>query len=522
MKVVMDEVFGESNFVNEVIWKRTGARSGSKSFNHIHDSIFVYTKARPFRFNVQHTPYSDEYLDQFFTGTDPDGTRFRQTILTATGKRSGSSGKPWRGYDPTKAKRHWAVPGFIRAQLNLPEGADTLDALEALDEMGRVLFPKKKGGAPSLKQYEGDLAGVELQSIWSDIRPISAKAKEQQDYPTQKPEALLARLITAFSDEGDLILDCFAGSGTAPAVAEKLGRNWISIDTGKLATYTTQRRLLSLRREVGNSGSSFKPRPFVLQSAGLYDFSSLKDLPASDWRFFALKLFECRDKPHDIGRLRVDGEKGGAPVLVFDWQSDPNTRITEETIDDLHAAVGRFIGPRFYIIAPMLTFDFQQDYIDRGDTRFYALRIPYSVIHELHSHEFTASIQPRGAGQLNELSEAYGFAFSVPPEVEWSASRSADGEHLEIETTSFVSRARIRGSEMHGGLETLAMVLVDRDYDGNTFTLDDAFFGADIESENWVASVPANGIGEQVMTIWIDHHGNEAAVVIPSNDLGSE
>ena len=103
-----------------------------------------------------------------------------------------------------------------------------------------------------------------------------------------------------------------------------------------------------------------------MQNAGLYDFAALKDLPWQDWRFFALQLFECRDKPHSIGKLNLDGLKGTAPVLVYDWKTKPDEMISEETIDDIHSIIGKKIGKKFYIIAPMMAFDFFQDYIDKN------------------------------------------------------------------------------------------------------------------------------------------------------------
>lgn len=523
VKVLLDEIFGEHSFRNEVIWKRTGARSGSNSFNHIHDNIYVYSRSASWTWNVQHTAYTSEYIEDFFTGIDPDGRKFRATILTASGTRSGSSGQTWRGYDPTAAGRHWAIPGYIRPSLDLPPGADTLAALDNLEAIGRVIWPKRKadGSAPSFKQYLDEMAGVELQSIWTDIKPVAAKAREQADYPTQKPEALLARLIRAFTNGDDLVLDCFAGAGTTSAVAEKLGRRWIGIDSGKLAIYKTQRRLLHLHREIGDRGPKLKTRPFVLQNAGLYDFSALRDLPWEDWRFFALRLFEARDRPHSIGRLKLDGERRGGPVLVFDWKASPSAHIGEDTIDDLYAAIGSLLSGPFYIIAPMLTFDFQQDYVDRGDVRFYALRIPYSIVHELHSREFEAVLQARDEAGINAITEAYGFSFIVAPEVHWSVlppEREPDGPIL-LRTDRFISRAKVKGTETHGGKDTLSILLIDVDYQGDVFDLDLAFLGRELEQTDWVATIPRAGVGDRIMAIWIDHHGNEAKSVIPRAEL---
>jgi DNA methylase len=124
-------------------------------------------------------------------------------------------------------------------------------------------------------------------------------------------------LAKAESKAGDLVLDAFAGSGTTCAVAEKLGRRWIGIDCGKLAIYTIQKRMLNLRQDIGNEGQPLKPKPFTLYNAGLYDFSTLKQLPWEAWRFFALQLFECRDERHTIGGMALDGKRRGHSVYVF-------------------------------------------------------------------------------------------------------------------------------------------------------------------------------------------------------------
>ena len=225
-------------------------------------------------------------------------------------------------------------------------------------------WPKK--GVPRLKRYLDEFEGVPLQDVWNDLRVIHNRSKERVDYPTQKPEILLERIIKSATNPGDLVMDVFAGSGTTCAVSEKLGRRWIAMDCGKLATYTIQKRMLNLVDKIGGKGKRLRAKPFVLQHAGLYDFDSLRNLPWDDWRFFALQLFECKDKRQEIGGLHLDGEKAGAPVLVFEWKKNPNETISEETIADIHTLVGRKVGRKFYIIAPMMAFDFFQDYIDVG------------------------------------------------------------------------------------------------------------------------------------------------------------
>ena len=127
----------------------------------------------------------------FFKFSDPDGRRYRSTILTGSGTRNGASGKPWRGIDPTKSGRHWAIPSYTRTLLRDGLDSDVQSSLDKLDAIGRVLWPSKEGGTPSFKQYIDDMLGVAIQDVWTDIAPIASQAKERINYPTQKPLSLL-------------------------------------------------------------------------------------------------------------------------------------------------------------------------------------------------------------------------------------------------------------------------------------------------------------------------------------------
>ncbi len=229
LKLVLDAVFcGQGgDYLNEIIWKRTHSHGGANRFGPIHDVILFYSKSGDFCWNPQFTGYSGKYLENFFRFSDEKG-RYRATILSGSGTRNGSSGKPWRGYDPTSIGRHWAIPGFMRAVIGKTDTVQ--EALEKLDEIGRILWPNKSDGVPSFKQYVDDMEGTTLQDIFDDIQPISSQAAERLGYPTQKPEALLERIIKASSNEGDTILDAYCGCGTTVAVAQRLNRRWIGID----------------------------------------------------------------------------------------------------------------------------------------------------------------------------------------------------------------------------------------------------------------------------------------------------
>lgn len=500
LKAVLDEVFNESNFRNEIVWKRQSAHNDSNQCGAIHDTIFFYTKSSEWTWNEILTEPSPDYIDQFFDQIEPStNRRYARGDLSAGGLSGGGYEYEFKGI-----KHIWRCP---------------LSTMKQYEAEGKLHWPKK--GVPRLKRYLDEFEGVLLQDVWNDIRVIHNRSAERLGYPTQKPETLLERIIRASSNPGDLILDAFAGSGTTLAVAEKLGRRWIGIDCGKFAIYTIQKRMLNLRTEIGNKkGKRLDAKPFALYNSGHYDFVRLKELPWEDWRFFALQLFECKNRPHKIGGLALDGEKKGAPVLVYNWKLHPEEMISEETIDDIHRAIGDKIGRKFYIIAPMLQFDFQQDYIDRDNIRYYALRIPYSVIHELHNRDFEAVLQAREENDINDIQESYGFSFMNPPEVTFEVCTDGKGKNAIINTKKFLSKAKIKGSERRGGMDTLAMLLVDADYDGKVFDLDYAFFGEQLEASKWIARFDTNKIGSKIMAIWVDHHGNDFKALIPRENFG--
>lgn len=474
-KTLMDEIFGEQNFLNDISWCYKEREISKTHWNEKHDHILFYKKnGKPF-FNWEAVtlPYSE-------------GTIKKYTLIDENGKKYQIRGK--------------GGPYIGKQQLS-PE-------------------IEKKYPEYTYRDYLDKKPGILPRDWWADISFVNRAANERTSYPTQKPEALLERIITASSDTGDLVIDVFAGSGTTLAVAEKLGRRWIGMDCGKLAIYTIQKRMLNLRKEIGDKGKPLTAKPFVLQNAGLYDFESLKDLPWDDWRFFALQLFECRDKAHEIGGLKLDGEKGGAPVLVFDWKKNPGQTISEETIADIHGMVGKKIGKRFYIIAPMMAFDFFQDYIDVQGVRYYALRIPYSMIHELHRRDFQAVLQAREEGNVNDIQEAYGFSFMMAPDVEWEVSTSKSNCQASLKTKKFISHAIIKGDEREGGLQTLAMLMVDLNYDGKVFDMDKAFYGEELEKEDWTVSFSPEEVSEKIMVVWTDFHGNESKAVIGREEFG--
>lgn len=504
IKAIADEVFGPQNFINEIIINRFRRQlRGLKGFNVATDSLFFFSRS-------PHPFFREQYRHRLcsFCGaqTEPKWLPMSSPGLRNPPERTilGQELLPPKG-------RHWTFRQKVVTEMEVAKRIRINSNVAYTDIEG-----KKIVGVPEYLQTED----TPVDSDWTDLKGYVRSAR----YPTENPEELLGRIVQASSKDGDIVLDAFAGSGTTLAVAEKLGRRWIGIDCGKLAIYTIQKRMLNLKAKIGNKGKQLKSKPFTLYNAGLYDFSTLKQLPWRDWRFFALQLFGCKDEPHTIGGLKLDGKLKGASVLVFNHTEHPGQRIDEDTVRDIHAAVGNKIGARFFIIAPRGIFDFQQDYIPFDGIRYYALRIPYSFINELHYREFTALKQPNDENAVNETVDAVGFDFIQPPDVKWEVGfkkqkgLSTNQAFLKIKT--FESRARLRGLDTCGGLETFSMLMLDFDYNGEVFDFDAVFYAHQLENENWQAVFSKENLGNNIMAVFIDIYGNEARELIQREKFG--
>lgn len=233
LKLLMDAVFGPTNFRNEIVWKRTNARSTPNRWPRIHDTLLFYSKSKRFAFNSLKV-LADEAKTPHTLITGPDGEKYQTYELTAPGvTKTGDSGKPWRGYDPSTMGRHWANN---HAQMDEWE---QLELIHWPKEGSAGGFPRRRDETP----FDPARRMVTVGDVWSDIDRINQAAKERLGYPTQKPEALLDRIINASSNEGDTVLDPFCGCGTAVAVAERLHRKWLGIDITYLAVALIKNRL---------------------------------------------------------------------------------------------------------------------------------------------------------------------------------------------------------------------------------------------------------------------------------------
>lgn len=220
LKVMMDTIFGVEQFRNDIIWKRTSAHSDAKRYGRVNDSLLFYSKGRKWTWNPQYQPYDEEYRKRF-RRKDADGRAWSDYSLSAKGLSGGGYEYEYKGITSL-----WRVP---------PE------TMKRLDAEGRLHFTSR--GGIRRKRYLDEMKGTLMSSSWTDIPPINSQAKERIGYDTQKPLALLERIIKASSNPGDVVLDPFLGGGTSVVAAEMLGRRWIGIDITHLAISVTRKRL---------------------------------------------------------------------------------------------------------------------------------------------------------------------------------------------------------------------------------------------------------------------------------------
>ena len=306
VKVMLDQIFGENNFQNEIIWKRTFAHSSAERYGTVHDTIFFYAASKKYTWNQQYQPYDPYYLETFFDHKDADGRRWMRMDLTGDGIRHGESGDPWRGIDVTAKGRHWAIPVEAVEEYKLPADATSQQKLEALDKAGAIHWPKKEGGVPRLKRYADKSLGVPLQTVWNDIRPLHNLSTERLGYPTQKPLPLLQRIIQASSNKNNIVLDAFCGCGTALVAAQNLKRQWIGIDISPTACRVMAKRL---RKDCGlpesekqwEAGKGFIVRDLPRSEA------ELRKIPPFEFENWAVIALGGIPNKAQVGDMGIDG-----------------------------------------------------------------------------------------------------------------------------------------------------------------------------------------------------------------------
>lgn len=253
IRLLLDEIFGNNNMINEIIWRRKGgtALGEMRHFSAAYDTLFIFSKSSEYTFNQIYTEASHEYIDSQFKYYDIDGRRYMINVMRSPSPRPNLKYN-YKGYKTPP--NGWAVPR---------------STMEKLDREGRLHFPDSKNKQIYKKIYLDEYQGQKANNLWVNIPTLKGTSSEIVGYPTQKPEALLERIIKASSNEGDLVADFFVGSGTTASVAEKLGRKWICSDLGKFAIHTTRKRMIGVQRTLKKEGQDY--RAFEILNLGKYE-----------------------------------------------------------------------------------------------------------------------------------------------------------------------------------------------------------------------------------------------------------
>jgi len=382
VKVMLDQIFGENSFQNEIIWKRTSARSDSRRYNTIHDTIFFYAVADSYTWNKQYEPYDPHYIAEFYTHVDADGRRWKRGDLTSPNPRPNMMYE-FKGYpSPPKGWRF------------------TKDRLEQLDRDGKIHYPKDPNGIPRLKSYLDEMPGVPLQTVWTDIRPLHNLSGERLGYPTQKPLPLLERIIKASSNENDIVLDAFCGCGTALVAAQNLGRQWIGIDISPTACRVMAKRLRDICRLSENEKLWRIGRGFVVRDLPWTE-QQLRKIPPFEFENWAVIALGGMPNKTQVGDMGIDGRIypiGATPVstdthtaeldFMDEWypiQVKQMDRVGRPDIDKFEAAMMRTRRRKGFFVG----FDFSRDALTEIDAFFrreHTVIIPLTVREILDEH----------------------------------------------------------------------------------------------------------------------------------------
>jgi len=297
VKVMLDQIFGENFFLNEIVWRRTNSRSEKEQWPRLHDTIFVYVGGKSYTFKPLLLP-GDEAKAPHTLITDPDGTKYNTKDLTGPGlTKDGESGQPWRGFNPSDFGRHW---GYAHSQL------------EEWDKAGRIHWPKTKGAAGGFPRlfdedpFVPSARMVQVGSVWTDIDRLNQTAKERLGYPTQKPLALLERIINASSSPNDIVLDAFCGCGTALVAAENLARQWIGIDISPTACRVMPKRLRDVCKIREDEALWRAGRGFVVRDLPWTE-EKLREIPPFEFENWAVIALGGIPNKTQVGDMGIDG-----------------------------------------------------------------------------------------------------------------------------------------------------------------------------------------------------------------------
>lgn len=317
VKVMLDQILGENNFENEIVWKRYSAHSNSKGYGAVHDVIFYYGGGEALTFNREFEAYDPQYIEERFRFKDPDGRRWAEQNLNNPGVR------------PNLQYPFTAKNGVTYA---CPDNGwkFTRERMAALDAAGRLHYPKKEGGRLRLKQYLDEMPGVPISDVWTDISVIGGTSPERLGYPTQKPILLLDRIVKASSNPNDIVLDAFCGCGTALVSAQNLGRQWIGIDISPTACRVMAKRLRDVCGMKEGQQAWLAGHGFIVEGLP-WSEKKLRELPPFEFENWAVIALGGIPNKTQVGDMGIDGrifpagtapEKKGKATGHLDFMDD--------------------------------------------------------------------------------------------------------------------------------------------------------------------------------------------------------
>ena len=525
VKAIMDEIFSRDNFRNEIVWQRTRAQhTDSKTFGAVHDSILFYSRSNQFTYNIQYKEHKEEYLARF-NKIDEHGKRYMLIPAHAAGA------------GPARV--------FFGKKINPPKGRHWAYTQENIDKLiAQNKIELTSNGTPSIRHYLEDTKGAAVQSIWTDVIPLNPVATERTGYDTQKPEALLERIIKCSSNEGDFVADFFSGSGTTLAVAEKLNRRWIGCELGKVGIQVTRARLVES-----------EAKPFLIENIGNYqrEMIYLTGGRIYEMQNLILKLYGAtpRDKMSGLGvRKAVDTPltppplyqeglgvcegKGVCEELVY--VGYPDRPVTAGKAEEIALQAQKLDG-RGYKRLVILGWDYEYNYQQSLEARKKALKDKLEV--EIISRDIPPDIydylkKAKTDEDIEALSEK--VKFYERPYLKMNEPKVKDLKNDKVEISLSIKRYVLmdipvsqtskKGQEDYAALMKIAKdnfaVLIDYwaidwDYDGFTFKSQWQAFRGNGKKAKTVTTEAKEILDKKSRAIAVrvvDIFGNDAGAVI--------
>ncbi|WP_346795586.1 site-specific DNA-methyltransferase [Halomonas sp. Bachu 37] len=506
VKLVLDEVFGKDNFINEVVWKRSDAKGdatqGSQHYSRIHDAILFYQKAPSRYWQPIFLPLSTEYVTNFYRHKDPDGRRYKLENMLGPG--GAAKGNPV--YEVMGVTRPWRY-SRERMQKLINEG---------------LVIQTKPGNVPMQKKYLDESKGVQASTWWDDISMLRGFSSEKINYSTQKPEKLIERIINASCPENGLVADFFGGSGTTAAVAEKLGRRWITSDLGKPACMIMRKRLIDQNA-----------KPFFYQAIGDYQVEAAKNTLGRSFRIgdlsqIVLALYGAQPLEETDNPTRNLGFITGGGVRTLVYADSPNKLTGAATLKKALAQRDSLLGGWDKVVVLGWNFDpaIAESISALNDPGLEVLVIPPDLLDRL-----------KKKGSLEKLRGSVRFAslqyLKLKP-VQRVRSANAQSETLTVKLANYVllspeainlddaNRAKLQALMNEEPLALIEYWAIDPDYDGQVFRSVWQDYRGNVDSDGdplrvvteAVLTVPAKTGPRRICVRAVDVFGFEAEVCV--------